>query len=253
MSGPAGRQAPAAWRHLLIPGALFLALSAIGEIVVATADLSALNPAMAREAAVSEGALRQLLAMAVPVGAFTLAVLLYGVWSFRSRGEPAEDGPPLHEHRAVTWSWLLVTTALALAVIVTPGMTGLAAMAQSGDADVVVGISAQRWSFAVSYPRLGVAEAKELVLPVNRRARLELTAVDVVHGVWIPAFRIKKDAVPGLVTVLYVTPTKLGSTESDFNLRVQCSQLCGLAHSIMRMPVRVVTDAEFAAWVAARR
>jgi cytochrome c oxidase subunit 2 len=237
-------------RHLLVPGAAFALLTALGELLVASVDLLPLNPAMAREAVVSDDALRLLFALAVPVGAFTLAALLYGIWAFRRRGDPAEDGPPLRGHRAVTVAWLVVTTALCLVVIVNPGITGLAAMAQSGDADLVVGIAAQRWSFSSSYPQHGVTKAKELVLPVNRRVRLELTAVDVVHGVWIPAFRVKKDAVPGITTAMYVTPTRLGSSDGAVNLQMQCSQLCGLAHSTMTMPVRVVTDAEFQAWVA---
>lgn len=237
-------------RHLIVPAALFALLTVIGEVVVASVDLLPLNPAMAREAVVSDDALRLLFSLAVPVGAFTLAALLYGVTAFRRPGGPGEDGPPIRGHRAVTGLWLALTSALTLVVIVTPGLTGLAAMAQSGDADIVVGVSAQRWSFAVSYPQYGVSKAKEMVLPVNKRVKLELSAVDVVHGVWIPAFRIKKDAVPGLVTVMYVTPTRLGTYESDVNLRVQCSQLCGLAHSTMHMPVRVVSEAEFQAWLA---
>lgn len=240
-------------RHALVPAALFAVLVVVGELAVAAIDLSPLNPPMAREAAVSDDALRLLFALAVPVGAFTLAALVYGVWAFRSRGEPREDGAPLRGQRLVTGLWIAVSTALVLVVIVTPGLTGLAAMAQSGDADVVVQVTAQRWSFAVSYPGSGASSKKELVLPVNKRAKLEISAVDVVHGVWIPAFRIKKDAVPGLVTTLYVTPTRLGSYDGDVNLRVQCSQLCGLAHSTMRMPVRVVTDAEFEAWLAQDR
>lgn len=240
-------------RHLLIPGGVFVLLTALGELLVASVDLVPLNPGMAREAVVSDDALRLLFALAVPVGAFTLAALLYGVWAFRRRGGPGDDGPPIRGHRAVTAAWLAITTALTLVVIVNPGITGLAAIAQSGDADLVVGVSAQRWSFSASYPQHGVTEAKEMVLPVNKRVRLELTAVDVVHGVWIPAFRVKKDAVPGITTVMYVTPTRLGTSESQVNLRMQCSQLCGLAHSAMTMPVHVVTDAEFQAWVARNR
>ncbi len=206
-------------RHLLIPGALFVVLSVLGELVVASVDVYPLNPGMAHEAVVSDDALRLLFSLAVPVGAFTLAALLYGIWTFRRRGEPGEDGPPIRGGRAVTGLWLAVTGALTLVVIINPGLSGLAAMAQSGDADLVVGVSAQRWSFAV----------------------------------WIPAFRIKKDAVPGLTTVLYVTPTQLGTYESNVNLRVQCTQLCGLAHSTMSMPVRVVTEAEFQSWLARNR
>lgn len=240
-------------RHLLIPGALFVVLSVVGELVLAAVDLSPLNPVMAHQAAVSEDALRTLLSLAVPVGAFTLAVLGYAIWTFRRRGEPAGDGPPIRGHPGVVWSWLAITTALAVLVIFTPGVSGLHAMAQGGDADVVVGVTAERWKFSVSYPDLGVGEATELVLPVHKRVKLELKALDVVHGVWIPAFRIKKDAVPGLLTVIYVTPTQLATSESDFNLRVQCSQLCGLAHSTMSMRVRVVSDPEFRSWVAQHR
>jgi cytochrome c oxidase subunit 2 len=74
---------------------------------------------------------------------------------------------------------------------------------------------------------------------------------DVLHSVWVPAFRQKIGAVPGLHTTIFTTLTHTG-TPDDAAYRLQCAELCGLDHSDMVMPVRVVEPSEFTAWVALR-
>jgi plastocyanin len=96
---------------------------------------------------------------------------------------------------------------------------------------------------------LKVDNAREVVLPVDRTVRFDITSRDVLHSFWIPAFLLKIDAVPGLTTTISLKPTETGTFQEDPTLRLQCSQLCGLSHSRMRMPVRVVTQAEFDEWV----
>jgi len=71
----------------------------------------------------------------------------------------------------------------------------------------------------------------------------------VLHGFWIPSFLLKVDAVPGITTKLTLKPTEIGSYDTDPNLRVQCSQLCGLSHSRMMLPVRVVSREDYDKWV----
>jgi cytochrome c oxidase subunit 2 len=72
----------------------------------------------------------------------------------------------------------------------------------------------------------------------------------VVHSFWIPAFRMKIDAVPGLWTTAYVTPEDTGSTKDTSVMRLQCAEMCGFGHFAMRAGVRVVEQADFDAWVA---
>ena len=81
-----------------------------------------------------------------------------------------------------------------------------------------------------------------LVLPVGKEVHLQLRAQDVMHGFFIPAMRVKLNAVPGRVTQLHFTPTKTGI------YAIVCSQVCGLGHYRMHAELRVVTAAEYARW-----
>jgi cytochrome c oxidase subunit 2 len=92
-----------------------------------------------------------------------------------------------------------------------------------------------------------VTTVSEIVLPVNRPVIVELTAKDVIHSFGIPAMRVKQDAIPGMMTPVWFTPTRQGIYE------VACSQLCGLGHYRMRAVVRVVSSEEFARWLRQSR
>lgn len=233
--------------HLRNAAVLWLVLTAVGEAVALRANIY--PPAAAEEARVVDAAFRLLLLLAVPVFTFVLAALLYSVARFRIRGEPRVDGPPLHGRGAVPWVWLAVTAALAVYVIFNPGLRGLAELRANPTADLVVRVEGARWLWKISYPQYGLT-AREVVLPVGRRVRFDVTAADVLHSFWIPAFRMKVDAVPGMTTRVFITPTAVGSFEDNFHFRLQCAELCGLGHNLMRSPVRVVAPEEFEAWVA---
>jgi cytochrome c oxidase subunit II len=92
-----------------------------------------------------------------------------------------------------------------------------------------------------------LALINELVVPVGRPVVVQLSAKDVIHSFGVPAMRIKQDANPGMLSSAWFTPTRLGSFE------VACSQLCGLGHYRMRAVLRVVSEAEFAEWLAGMR
>ncbi|MER3460035.1 MAG: hypothetical protein C4303_02275 [candidate division GAL15 bacterium] len=211
--------------------------------------------------------------MASPVFALVVAVLVYSVVSCRSQGDPPEPPPYLPEHPAVPRVWFAATAALAAYVIYNPGLVGLAEMREvplrallasspasrvrlaslaDPDADLVVRVRASRWLWQFDYPQQGLT-TRELVLPVGRRVRFEVTSVDIVHSFWVPAFRTKIDAVPNLTTVLHVTPTRTGSFQDTVALRVQCAELCGVGHGIMAAPGRVLDPEGFEAWVAAEQ
>jgi len=86
-----------------------------------------------------------------------------------------------------------------------------------------------------------------LVLPAGRDADLILRAQDVIHSVFIPAMRLKQDAVPGMEIHTHVRPVETGTYE------LTCSQLCGLGHYHMRAAVRVVSEDEFKQWLTAHK
>ncbi len=89
-----------------------------------------------------------------------------------------------------------------------------------------------------------VAAVNELHMPVNVPVIVYLTSKDVVHSFTLPQMRVKQDAIPGSVQVVWFTPTRTGDWE------VVCSQLCGLAHYRMRGLYTVQSDADFRAWLA---
>jgi cytochrome c oxidase subunit 2 len=235
-------------RDGLIVALLTVALSAVGEALTWNLDIF---PAQdAREAAISDEAFRILVRLAVPVFVFVLVMLAFSVIRFRSRGVPSDVGPSQWGSPKVYTLWLGITGLLALVLIVNPGLTGLAEIRGRSQADLVVRLTGSQWTWTVSYPSYGNASSlDEMVLPVGERIRFEVTSTDVIHSFWIPAFRIKVDAVPGRTTVIYATPDRIDSYEADFNLRVQCAELCGLGHAFMKLPVRVVEEPEFLAWV----
>ncbi len=236
-------------RSFWLPVLGTLGLTAVGEALVLGFD--PFPAAAAEEARAVDGAFRILTALAVPVFAFVLSFLTYSVLRFRRRGLDPVDGPPHQTSRTVAATWLGVTTALTLVLIVV-GTVGLEEVRHTArlSPDLVVRVEGMRWGWQVTYPDAGVSTTRELVLPVGRRVRVEVTSRDVVHSFWVPAFRAKIDAVPGMVTSVAFTPNRTGSFDQDPDLRVQCAELCGTGHSLMVIPVRVVTEEEFRQWLA---
>jgi cytochrome c oxidase subunit 2 len=227
---------------------IWLVLTAVGEVLVW--NLSIFPTRGAREAEIADRAFVVLARLAVPVFAFVVAMLLYSALRFRSRGRPEGLGAPIWGSRRAYVPWLAVTGALATLLIVDPGLTGLAEFRGSPRADLVVRLVGSQWSWLVRYPQEGdVSSLDELVLPVGRRIRFEVTSTDVIHSLWIPAFRVKIDAVPGRTTVVYATPTRTGSFHTDPTYRLQCAELCGLGHPSMRLPVEVVSEDDFRAFI----
>jgi cytochrome c oxidase subunit 2 len=88
-----------------------------------------------------------------------------------------------------------------------------------------------------------------LVVPVGKKVRLLLTAKDVIHAWWVPAFGVKKDAIPGFVNEVWfeVQADKPGT------YRGQCVELCGRDHGFMPIVVEAKTQADFDAWLAAKQ
>lgn len=229
--------------------AIWLLLTVAGEILVFSFSL--LPAAYSEEAHIIDEAFVVLMALAVPVFAFVMAMLIYTGWVNRTKvdGIPTEDGEGFRDNKKVVVTWLIVTSLLALLVLIFPGFTGLAELRANEEPDIIIDVRSQRWSFVATYPNGGIS-ATEIVLPVDTNIRFDVESIDIVHSFWIPAFRGKIDAVPGRITELHVRPEREGSVETDANLRVQCAELCGAGHATMAIPVRVIPRAEFDQWMA---
>ena len=182
----------------------------------------------------------------IGVFAVVTAGIVYAVWAFRAQPDDESDGPPIHGHTGLEIAWTVVPALLVIAI----GIVSAVVLAQNGDAGenpLRVKVFAQQFAWRFEYPDEGGAESDELVLPLDRGVKLELESADVIHSFWIPEMGQKQDVVPGTIQRLVITPTRAG------RFTLVCTELCGLGHSTMRAPARVVPAAEFAMWIEERR
>jgi cytochrome c oxidase subunit 2 len=180
--------------------------------------------------------------MSVVIFAIVAAVVIYSVWKWRVPPDDDAEGPPIHGHTGLEIAWTAVPAILVIAL----GIVSAVVMSENGQARddaLEVRATGQQFAWKFEYPELGEFSTGELVLPVNQQARFTMEAVDVIHSFWVPNFGQKMDAVPGIETTINVTPTKTGE------FAVGCAELCGLGHATMRAKARVVTQAEFDAWI----
>lgn len=236
-------------RDIFIFAIAWLVLTAALEWWAAGISLHPL-PA-SQEAEIVDGAFDLLLYLGIPVFTFVLVFMVYSVIRFRADGE---DGPPIDTDRRFVYSWVAITAGLAIFVTINPGLLGLAELAADPNADLTIEVTAEQWNWTFDYVDYGLTmeKAEELVLPEGERVLLRVGSTDVIHSLWIPAFRIKADAVPGRIHDVYLTPTESGSFQGDSNFRVQCAEMCGTGHARMRSDVRVVSGEEFEAWIEAQ-
>ena len=248
-------------RHIVSVIVTWLILSAFGLLIL----LTPLFPTVGSESAEEfDGIFEFLLWVGIPVFMFVVTMVGYSIFMFRAKGDPEDDGPAQHGRGTLPKIWLGATAILAVVVMIHPGLTGLAHLqADSGgkgwgdpNAEIEVDVLAFQFSWSMTYVNENVnvvGAGAELVLPVDRRVKFNVDSVDVVHSFWVPAWRLKIDAIPGRTTFFSVVPHTLGEYETDVAFRVQCAELCGADHGLMYFPVRVVEQAEYDAWIAARQ
>jgi cytochrome c oxidase subunit II len=186
-----------------------------------------------------------LLICSVPVFVLVMTVAIYSVVRFRAKPGDVRDGPPIHGNTRLEVVWVtipfLMVTALAIY-----GWIVLDDLEAKQPDTLVVNVTGQQFTWSFDYPEQKV-KANELVLPKDRPVEFRIHTRDVIHSFWVPEFRLKSDAVPGLTTKIRLTPDRLG------HYQVVCAELCGIGHSTMRQNVRVVPTAEFDSWVDDRR
>ncbi len=226
----------------------------IGGIATAIGiPIALLIPWFPSEASKQAGNVRTLydvlLIASVPIFVLVETVVLFSVWKFRMRpGEENKDGPPIHGNTRLEVVW----TALPVLLIVslcTFAYTKLRANEDSKKGEMTVNVTERQFAFEFSYPTVGSGKvvSADLYLPEGRPVVFKLRSLDVIHSFFVPNFSQKLDAVPGITTTVRVTPTKLGSYP------VECTELCGAGHSLMRAAVHVVTPAAFATWIRAQK
>lgn len=146
-----------------------------------------------------------------------------------------------------TWlevTWTVIPTLIVLTMFYY-GLTGFEFLKKVPEGAMMVKVIARQWSWLFEYEN-GIKDT-ELKVPVGKPVKLTLTSLDVIHGFYAPAFRIKQDAVPGMETYLWFQPTETGTFD------VMCSQYCGLQHSHMLTKIMVLPEQGFTEWYQSKK
>jgi cytochrome c oxidase subunit 2 len=172
--------------------------------------------------------------------------------------------------------WTVIPAAILVAMAV-PAAETLIRMEDSRGAELTIKVTGYQWRWHYDYLDQGVQfystldresnaarrlnsgidpntvenyllnVDNEVVVPVNTKVRLLVTAADVLHAWWVPDFAVKKDAIPGFINETWFQATAEGT------FRGQCAELCGMDHGFMPIVVRVTSQQEYESWLAERR
>ena len=207
------------------------------------------------------------------IGAMVFGVMIFSMIMHRkSLGvKPAT----FHEDTRVETFWTVFPVLILLGLAI-PATTTLRAMYDTSDSDVDIKIVGFQWKWQYTY--LNDDPGKEvqfmstlltpqdqifnravkgenyllevdnaMVIPINKRIRFLITANDVIHSWWVPAFAVKKDAIPGFVHETWTVVEEPGV------YRGQCAELCGKDHGFMPIVVKAVEQGEYDSWLAQKQ
>ena len=232
--------------------AIVIVLSAIGIVLGLLIDWMPVQAAT--QAGPIDTLYDVLIICSVPIFVLVQGYVIYAVWRWRMRkGEEEKDGPPIHGNTRMEVIWTIIPALMMLALttysyIVLKDIEEVPARAQN---ELVVRTVGEQftWTFYYAPEQEGGEEvvSNQLYLPEDRPVKFIVQAKDVLHDFWVPGFRMKIDAVPGIDTSIRVTPNKRG------NFPVVCAELCGLGHAVMRQTARVVSPEDFDKWLADKR
>jgi cytochrome c oxidase subunit 2 len=198
--------------------------------------------------------------------------MFYACWAHRkSVGHKAAQ---FHENTTVELLWTIIP-AIILIGIAWPVTKTVIAQKDTTAADITVKVTGYQWKWGYDYikgegeginflstmttPRAQIEgnEPKgenyllevdnEMVVPVGKKVRVIVTAADVIHAWWVPAFGAKQDAVPGFLRDIWFRADKEGV------FRGQCTELCGKEHAFMPIVVRSVSQEQYAQWVGEKK
>lgn len=193
--------------------------------------------------------------------ALVLIGFVYICIRFRRKANPVPSKTTHNTKVEIIWT---VIPILILIVIAVPSLRIHYFMEQHIEPELTLKVTGYQWYWHYDYPDQGgfgfdsymkkdedlkpgdhrlLSVDNNVVVPVNTKVRVLLTGADVIHAWAIPAFGLKKDAVPGRLNETWFEATKVGRYYG------QCSELCGVGHGFMPIVVDVVTRPEFDAWV----
>jgi cytochrome c oxidase subunit 2 len=205
------------------------------------------------------------------ISVFVLALLVWCAVKFNEKANPVPSKTTHNSTIEVVWT---VVPVLILVAISIPSFRLLRLQEEIPPADVTIKVTGVQWAWNVEYAKesggfgfrvdmLNEAERKdavakgakpadvprllavnnEIVVPVNKVVRVQVTASDVMHAFAMPSLGIKRDAVPGRLNETWFKANREGIYYG------QCSELCGTNHAFMPAAIRVVSDARYAQWL----
>ena len=200
-------------------------------------DTAALNGVVVNNLYIAELGLCGLI-MAIVVGMMATFCLRYRTGSTASRTDRVKK----------TWHWEIGWTSLTFIgflVLFVWGASIYIWLFKTPPGDIEIYVVAKQWMWKFQHPG-GQREIDALHVPIDKTIRLVMGSQDVIHSFYVPAFRIKRDVVPGTYQTTWFKAIKLGT------YYIECSQYCGTQHATMKGEVIVMTPADYTTWLTSR-
>jgi cytochrome c oxidase subunit 2 len=191
-----------------------------------------------------------LIIASVPIFVLVTVVVGFSILEFRMRpGEEQLDGPPIHgsTRLEVVWTALPAMLIVGLVTYAYIVMRDIEKAPAAGNPERVVKVTGQQFTWTFEYNEAGKRfKTAQLYLPAGESVKFDVGSKDVIHDFWMPDFRMKIDAVPGITTHYRVTP-KNPQALGDHD--IVCAELCGLGHAYMRQTAHILSKGAFDQWV----
>lgn len=164
-------------------------------------------------------------------------LMIYFIYRYNRKRN--KDAVQIEGNTKLEIIWTVIPIILVLAMFYF-GWAGFNPMTKAPENALNVTSTARMWSFAFKYEN--GKESTDLIIPVNTPVKIKLVSLDVIHSLFIPAFRIKSDMIPGREKMMWFLPER----EGEFDL--YCAEYCGLQHSYMQSNVKVLSKEKYEAW-----
>jgi cytochrome c oxidase subunit 2 len=193
-----------------------------------------------------------LVIVSVPIFVLVTTIVLYSVWRFHMiPGEEDLDGPPIHGNTKLEIIWTAIPAIMLVALCSYAYVVLTDIEEASADPALEVRVVGEQFTWTFFYENPDDPDGREvaspqLYVPLGQQVDFTVQSKDVIHDFWVPAFRMKIDAVRGIDTHIRVTPKRIGQYP------VVCAELCGLGHAAMRQTAHVVQPGEFDSWLQER-
>ncbi len=208
----------------------------------------------------------------VVIVAIVFGAMIYSIFNHRkSKGAVSAE---FHDNTAIEIVWTIIPFLILIAMAI-PATKVLLAMEDTSNSDMSIKVTGYQWKWHYDYlgedvgffSNISTPDAanlstnanvkrddtylldvdNRLVIPANKKVRLLFTANDVIHSWWVPAFGLKKDAIPGFINEGWINVPEPGI------YRGKCAELCGKNHGFMPIVVDVKSEEDYVAWLSSQK